>query len=179
MCAGELPVTFGSWNGSVHKATKIFHCGLARVLPKQCFDEGWWMFSKKFGRDIPVPTTNTIKNIHRKVAESGTLEDEARSGRPRCLGSHENLDWLHQSTRRSSLVSSRSRGKKQVFHESLSGVYCETICKRIHTGQKLCNCSPKRIRRCDKCFARKCLRSSKTMQLSSISSSLLTKLTSI
>ena len=61
---------------------------------------------------MSVPTTNTIKNIHRKAAETGTLEVEVRSGRPRSSGSHENLDLLHQSLVENPHLSVRARARE-------------------------------------------------------------------
>lgn len=69
-------------------------------------------------------------------------------------------------------LSVRARVRETGIPQDRSNVSCGTICKRIHSGRKFCKCSPKRIRRCDRHFARKFLRFSKTMQLSSISSSL-------
>ena len=80
-------------------------CYQSNVLTKR-------KFRQKFGCKVPVPTTSTIMNIHRKAAETGTLEDEVRSGRPRLSGSRENLDRLHQSLVEDPHLSVRARARE-------------------------------------------------------------------
>lgn len=69
-------------------------------------------FRQKFGRGVPVPVANTIKNIHRKAAETGTLTDDPRSGRPRSSGSEENLGRLSQSMAEDPHLSVRARSRE-------------------------------------------------------------------
>ena len=114
-------------------------------------------FRQKFGRGVPVPVANTIKNIHRKAAETGTLTDDPRSGRPRSSGSEENLGRLSQSMAKTLTCPFVRDHAKLIFRENQSGVYCETICRRIRTGRKFSKPLAMKIRQCDRRFARRCL----------------------
>ena len=82
-----------------------FECFSSTVLVQR-------KFRAKFGLHASAPTDKTIRNIHKKAAEDGELEDEHRSGRSRSATSDEMLDHLRTSVSREPQKSVRRRSRE-------------------------------------------------------------------
>lgn len=66
----------------------------------ECFDSTVLVqrkFRAKFGQHAAAPTDKIIRNIHRKAAEDGELDDEQRSRKSRFATSDQKLDHLRTS----------------------------------------------------------------------------------